>query len=692
MSVLRSALRGSSLLAALVVPSASSVAYAQTPFAGTDTAIDAQNFWPMAGPAESLVLRSSMVQPSGAVGFGLVANFMRLPLVTTDPASGVQSPSIDYVATTDFVWSLGLFKRFQVSVAVPVVVAQSGDGATPVLGGDHRLGETALRDLRAEISWAIVQRERRPTATGFGLRLDVGAGFPFGDDQGFQSSGGFTFAPMLAADVRTSLVTITANVGARVRDKVATFANLTWGSQLVGGLGLAVRPGASSRLNLTADAFATVPLVTRVPTDSLTTLEGFVGARYATDQARDVEVFAGVGLPLTNTALTPAWRGLVGLSYAPRGNDTDGDRIIDADDRCVTEVEDRDQFEDDDGCPDLDNDSDTVPDTSDRCPNEPEDADNFEDADGCPDADNDSDGVTDTDDQCPNDAAGEHPDPERAGCAIPDTDGDGVLDPDDRCTSTPAGARPDPARAGCPIPDNDHDGIADADDRCPADAAGDHPDQFRSGCPDLDVDRDGVQGADDRCPAEPETINGLTDDDGCPDTGAEIVTWEEGGEALRFARPLAVVARATVLPPATLAVLAQAAQRIRGRGAEVTRVIVEVDPGVGAPAVTEAARLAGVVGDALIARRISQRLIETRATPAPAPLPAGTRAPVGVRVPGRVHIRIETPTTVHAPAAPPAAAPTIPARPVATAAPARPAAPAIARPAAAIPRPAPAAR
>ena len=84
------------------------------------------------------------------------------------------------------------------------------------------------------------------------------------------------------------------------------------------------------------------------------------------------------------------------------GGDADRDGIPDAVDKCPNEPEDKDGFEDADGCPDLDNDQDGVPDAADKCPNEPEDKDGFEDADGCPDPDNDKDGVLDAKDKCPN--------------------------------------------------------------------------------------------------------------------------------------------------------------------------------------------------------------------------------------------------------------------------------------------------
>ena len=81
--------------------------------------------------------------------------------------------------------------------------------------------------------------------------------------------------------------------------------------------------------------------------------------------------------------------------------DSDGDGVPDTVDKCPDEPEDRDGFEDDDGCPDPDNDNDGIPDNFDNCPNEAEDMDGFEDEDGCPDPDNDKDGFPDAQDKCP---------------------------------------------------------------------------------------------------------------------------------------------------------------------------------------------------------------------------------------------------------------------------------------------------
>ena len=136
----------------------------------------------------------------------------------------------------------------------------------------------------------------------------------------------------------------------------------------------------------------------------------------------------------------------------PKIGDTDGDGCLDNVDKCPTEPEDKDGFQDDDCCPDPDNDQDGIADNADLCPNVAEDKDGFKDSDGCPDPDNDQDGIADTMDKCPSK-------PE---------DRDGYMDED-----------------GCPDDDNDNDRIADIQDACPNKAEDYDGDSDNDGCPDL---------------------------------------------------------------------------------------------------------------------------------------------------------------------------------------------------------------
>ena len=128
--------------------------------------------------------------------------------------------------------------------------------------------------------------------------------------------------------------------------------------------------------------------------------------------------------------------------------DRDHDGIPDNVDKCPDQPEDRDGFEDTDGCPDPDNDKDGILDTDDKCPNEPEDKDGFQDADGCPDPDNDTDGIPDATDKCPNEPEDKDNFEDADGCPDPDNDKDGVADLDDQCPNEPG--PPDGDRPGCP--------------------------------------------------------------------------------------------------------------------------------------------------------------------------------------------------------------------------------------------------
>ena len=185
--------------------------------------------------------------------------------------------------------------------------------------------------------------------------------------------------------------------------------------------------------------------------------------------------------------------------------DTDGDGIPDIDDACPSAPGPKESQ----GCPAVkDTDGDGIPDDIDRCPFDPEDKDGFQDEDGCPDPDNDGDGIVDKADACPNEPGP----PENHGCPVKDTDGDGVPDDKDLCP-TVAGLK---VLSGCP--DTDQDGIPDNEDKCPTKAGP----KESGGCPDEDRDGDTVVDRLDKCPdqfgAPP---------DGCPKKYTLVVVKRE---------------------------------------------------------------------------------------------------------------------------------------------------------------------
>lgn len=199
----------------------------------------------------------------------------------------------------------------------------------------------------------------------------------------------------------------------------------------------------------------------------------------------------------------------------PNRIDRDDDNVLDAQDACLTEPEDKDGFNDQDGCPELDNDNDGLVDTIDRCPLDPEDLDGYRDLDGCPEPDNDLDGVLDPQDKCPLEAEDKDNFRDDDGCPELDNDKDGLLDSRDKCPNEPEDKDNFEDSDGCIDPDNDNDGILDTGDRCqfvPEDKDG-FEDQ--DGCPEPDNDKDGLNDDIDLCPVEAEDSPGQLRD-GCP--------------------------------------------------------------------------------------------------------------------------------------------------------------------------------
>ncbi|MCD6499065.1 MAG: OmpA family protein [Deltaproteobacteria bacterium] len=215
--------------------------------------------------------------------------------------------------------------------------------------------------------------------------------------------------------------------------------------------------------------------------------------------------------------------------------DTDKDGIPDVKDKCPTDPEDKDGFEDADGCPDPDNDGDTICDDNpnvqgrlahfaakchgrDQCSGTEadkangfaktqEDMDGFQDADGCPDPDNDGDKICDGNaaiqqhltlwqstckgsDQC----AGKDAD-KTNGFAKTKEDMDGFQDTD-----------------GCPDPDNDGDKICDGNADVQSHVAlWQSVCKGKDQCPGVDADKTN------NFVKTREIFNHYQDTDGCPD-------------------------------------------------------------------------------------------------------------------------------------------------------------------------------
>jgi outer membrane protein OmpA-like peptidoglycan-associated protein len=412
--------------------------------------------------------------------------------------------------------ALGL-GRVEIGVGLPATLYQTTDYASE----QPNFAKAALGDLRVE-----AKLRATPERSIFALAIDAMASFPTGSGDNYTGEQGFAFAGRVIGDLTTGRVTLAAYIGYRYRTRPITFVDLYLADEVLAGAAAAFSV-VPRHLDLFGEAWGAFGVRgnPNVPNSSAGAVEmpaeALLGLKLSLDSGLSAAVGAGPGI--SDGYGSPTFRVVAGIGYARVLHDTDHDGIDNSTDLCPTEPEDKDNFEDSDGCPDPDNDRDGVPDATDKCPNVPEDRDGFEDGDGCPDPDNDKDGIPDATDKCPNQPEDRDGFEDNDGCPDQDNDQDGVPDGQDKCPAEAEDRDGFEDNDGCPDRDNDKDGIPDAKDKCPNQPEDFDGFQDDDGCPDPDNDQDGIPDATDKCPNEPETFNGFEDEDGCPDKGKELV-------------------------------------------------------------------------------------------------------------------------------------------------------------------------
>ena len=452
--------------------------------ASTATAQDIQNFKPAVGTWNGFGVEGAEVPRHLEVVPSVVLNYGQDPLVFRE-GGDVDGEIVGHLATLNLLATIGFWDRVELGIDLPFHYAD-GDGieSGAVIGDVRLIPKIRLVGLS--------------DGKGAGLALSVPVSFPTGDPAKFVGADQIIANPKLILEARGGGVRFAANGGIRIRPDKQTPENVAYESL---ELGTEVTYGAMLGVELgTRDVIAMLEgqgaaTISDISADSRANpLEALLGLRIFTKSGPVFTLAGGTGIIADYGS--PLFRVIAGLAYHNRNYDRDGDGIEDDVDRCPDDPEDKDGFEDQDGCPDPDNDQDGILDTVDACPLDPEDKDGFEDNDGCPDPDNDRDGILDVDDKCPDQPENINNFEDADGCPdlIPDTDGDGILDPDDQCPTEP----------------EDKDGWQDED-----------------GCPDPDNDSDRILDVNDKCPNEPETVNGFEDGDGCPDKGLVVVTKEK---------------------------------------------------------------------------------------------------------------------------------------------------------------------
>jgi hypothetical protein len=394
----------------------------------------------------SFQVQTADVGESGDFAASVFASYASNPLVLgTDDAS---MPIVQHRTMLSIGTAYAFGDRFEAGARMPVYL-QSGQavvsGTTTVEAADG----AAAGDLTLHIKARLLR------SPAFRLGAAASLTLPTASDSEFTGTALPTGRVLALATYSPILpLTFHVNAGGILRQK-AQFANVEQGSGIAWGAGASFR--AFERVFFQAEAYgdaipggsrsrptSTIPMGT--PT-MLKTFEALAGARVQLTTQASVGVAVGRGLTsdlgapdlrgVLSFAFTPSARPLPPLhrpdadpTFDPTQEDTDYDRLNDAVDKCPGEREDKDGYQDEDGCPDPDNDKDGVLDTADKCIDKVEDKDGFEDDDGCPEADNDKDGVADADDKCPDKAEKINGKDDNDGC--PDTGDSLVISNPDR--------------------------------------------------------------------------------------------------------------------------------------------------------------------------------------------------------------------------------------------------------------------
>jgi hypothetical protein len=517
---------GTVAVLAIVLPAA---ALAQSP--PDDRAIDVQLMDYAIGPKSFFTVSNADTAQPKQLALDVFITFLTRPFTvyTTDGSSdpmitGERVRVVESLTAGQLSGAYGINDKLQLGATLPLVFSLNGqafDSSTGMANGDLQV--TGTGDLMVEGKYRLWQSRtnelRLAGIVGVSLPTSVGS-----NDSQFIGDNLPTLRGKLAATWSKGRIAVGTNLGFILRKPRTIYAS-TIGQQLTFGVGAAV--GVTDKFSLIGEVFGRGGLQSSFALDE-SPMEAIGGLRVVV--ARSVAVTLGAGTGLDEAIGAPRARFFASVGYAPDVRDSDGDGIQNMADKCPLIPEDRDGFDDRDGCPDDDSDGDRRPDDEDKCPAAAEDLDGFDDDDGCPELDNDADKIDDLKDKCPNDAEDGQQPYTNDGCPANkrDSDGDNIPDSVDSCPMEEEDADAFEDGDGCAEADNDADGLADAQDRCPI--CPEDKDNFEDtdGCPEADNDKDGVVDAKDACPAQAETINGVKDDDGCPDSGGVEVAKLEG--------------------------------------------------------------------------------------------------------------------------------------------------------------------
>jgi OmpA-OmpF porin, OOP family len=323
--------------------------------------INSDTLWPHFGPTRFIGVGGTETLAPGKVGFGLLTSYQSRPVRLHIPSPGPSGTNLNAVndqVTSTFVFGYGVTKQLELGVAMPLTLGQGGSGVSGITAGND-LRDTAVRDFRFGAAYAILPRDRvepslmksgaaPPSAFALTARFEMSA--PTGDRGQFAGERSAVVIPTIAADYRSGRWFAGLEIGARIR-KTSEFVGARIGTQASIGLGIGADILSRERFSAMLEARAlptfaeqhgvdpsTGSLVSTPNGKHITPAEWMLGARSAPFAGSDLALQIGGGAVIPfggEAAITaPRFRFVLGVAYAPRALDSDGDGVLDADDKC----------------------------------------------------------------------------------------------------------------------------------------------------------------------------------------------------------------------------------------------------------------------------------------------------------------------------------------------------------------------
>jgi len=354
-------------------------------------AFSVERLTPAPGALTFLGVEEADVLPAHRWAFSLSAWRAARPIVLRELDSGeVALVPVRARYGQELAVGYGLGARYQLGLAVPFA-EQTGDRLQGIGLAEQDLQHLVAGDLRVHGRVRMIGRAGEPgLAVGMAAALVV----PTGDDGDFAGEESWSGTWSARLGWRDDDVELVGGFGVRLRAEEVVLLSPArpHANEFTVDAGVAVRlsalgveVGAPGQLWGLAELQAVYGDDSGKGATGPSPGEARIGVRAHVAHCWTAAFAAGGGFTPDEIG-SPAWRvvGQLAFHQAPI-HDLDGDGLLDRQDACWRDREDRDGYQDWDGCPELDDDADGVLDREDACPREPEDRDGYRDNDGCPD-------------------------------------------------------------------------------------------------------------------------------------------------------------------------------------------------------------------------------------------------------------------------------------------------------------------